>query len=323
VTPRAPEPHSRWRLREKVDQLAASYDTAAAAIDAFVRAAQDYDAHSARPGAAARLRLRARQMAGSRGWLRVFWFIATLLLAGAFLAWISLAIVRRFIPGPVPVVLAAAPGVLVALTLGGTAAGLTRAPLRNGSRSWSFAIALAGCAAWVAIWLIGVAGVETWFGVGTAVLSAAVTGAAFLAASQPTAQPPELDPAPPRPSRPPRRLLARQQTAQKRMRGHEERWSRAAHACGRAAGGSAPAEEALNRLLSTGTLGELPVQDLDAFHVQMLTTLLRYQPGPLVARLRAAGKRLLPTPAQSIGADLRHRAAAGGTGRRRLIGDRD
>jgi hypothetical protein len=282
-----------------VDQLAVSYDTAAAAIDAFACAAQDYDPHSARPGAAARLRLRAGRIAGSHGWLRVFWFIATLLMAGAFLAWISLAIVRRFIPGPAPVVLAAAPGALVALTLGGTAAGLTRAPLRTGSRSWTFAIALAGCAAWVAIWLIGVAGVQIWFGVGTAVLSAAVTGAAFLAASQPSPQSPEPDPAPPRPPRPPRRLLARQQTARKRLRGHEERWSRAAHACGRAASGSAPAADALNRLLSTGTLGELPVQNLDAFHIQMLTTLLRYQPGPLVGRLRAAGERLLPTPTQS------------------------
>jgi hypothetical protein len=300
VTPRASEPHSRWRLRASLDRLAVSYDAATEAIDAFARAAQDYDPHSARPGAAARLRAGVRQMAGNRGWLRVFWFTATLLLASAFLVWISLAIVRRFIPGPVPVVLASAPGVLVALALSGTAAGLTRAPLRNGSRFWPFAIALAGCAAWVATWLLGVAGVEPWFGVGTAVLSAAVTSAAFLAASQPAPQPTGRDPAPARPPHPPRRLLAHQQTAQQRLRGHEERWSSAAHACGLAAGGSAPAEEALNRLLSTGTLGELPVQDVDTFHTQMLTTLVRYQPGPLAARLRAASERLLPTPAQSI-----------------------
>lgn len=300
MTPRAPEPHSRWRLREKLDHLAVSYDAATEAIDTFARATQDYDPYSARPGAAARLRAGLRQIADSRGWLRVFWFTATLLLASAFLAWISLAIVRRFIPGPVPVVLAAAPGALVALTLGGTAAGVARAPLRNGSRFWPFAIALAGCAAWVATWLIGVAGVEIWFGVGTAVLSAAVTGAAFLAASQSEPRPTGRDPVRARPPRPPRRLLAHQRAAQQRLRGHEERWSSAAHTCGLAADGSAPAEEALNRLLSTGTLGELPVQDVDTFHIQMLTTLLRYQPGPLVARLRAASERLLPTPAQSI-----------------------
>jgi len=197
-------------------------------------------------------------------------------------------------------VLAAAPGALVTLTLGGTAAGLVRAPFRVGSRSWPFAIALAGCAAWVATWLIGVASLATWFAIATAVLSAAVAGTAFLAASQPAAAPPRHVLTRVRPPRPPRRLLARQRVAQKRLRRHADRWSSAAHACGLAVGGSPPVVAALNRLLSEGAPAELPVQDTDAFHMQILTTLVRYQPGLLGARLRAASARLLPHQAQSI-----------------------
>jgi hypothetical protein len=300
VTAPASEPHSRWRLRERLDRLAVSYDAAARGIDIFTRAAQGYDPRAARPGTWDRLRSAAHRVSGGRGWARVLWFAATLLLTGSFLAWISLAIVRQFIPAPVPVVLAAAPGVLVTLTLGGTAAGLVRGPFGARARSWPFAIALVGCAAWVATWLIGVAGLEAWFATAAAVLSAAVAGAAFLAASQPAAAPPVHVPARVRQARPPRRLLARQWFAQKRLRRHADRWSSAAHACGRAIGGSPSVEAALNRLLSAGTLGELPVQDINAFHLQILTTLTRYQPGPLEARLRAAGTRLLPHQAQSI-----------------------
>jgi hypothetical protein len=315
------EPHSRWRLREKLDRLGESYDAAAEAIDAFARAAQDYDSHSAQPGAAARLRAAARRVAGSRCWPGTFWFAATLLLVGSFLAWISLAILRRFIPDPIPVALAAAPGVLVTLTLGGTAARLahspfprragsswetrspqheTRTPTTAAGRAWPFAIALTGCAAWIAAWLIGVAGVAAWFAIGTAVLSASVTGAAFVAASQPAMRQAGRNLARARPAAPSRRLLASQQTAEQRLRRHAAQWSSATHAGGLAAAGSAPVEAALNQLLTTGTLGDMPVQDMDAFHTQMLTTLLRFQPDPLRARLRAASERLPPYPTQPI-----------------------
>lgn len=299
MTAPAPAPYSRWRLREGLDRLAVSYDAAAQAIDTLTRAAQGYDPHSAPDGAMDRLRSAVRRVAGRRGWARVLWFAATLLLTGSFLAWISLAIVRRFIPGPVPIALAVVPGVLATLTLAGTA-GLVRVPFRAGSRSWPFAIALAGCAAWMATWLIGVAGLATWFATAAAVLSAAVAGAAFLAASRPAASPSRHIPIRVRPARPRRRLLARQRAAQKRLCRHADRWSHAAHACGLAVGGSPPVEVALNRLLTAGTLGELPVQDVNAFHMQILTTLVRYHPGPLHARLRAASDRLVPSPARSI-----------------------
>jgi hypothetical protein len=299
MTSRAPEPHSRWRLREKLDRLAVSYDAAAEAIDAFARAARDYDPDQARPALAARVRTAIRRIAGSHGWPRIIWFIATLLLAGSFMAWISLAITRRFIPGPIPAALAVAPGVLVTLTLAGTAAALAGTPPRQGYRSWPFAIALAGCAAWVVTWLIGVASVTAWFAAGTAVLAAAVTGAAFLVASQLTARPPSSHPVRSR-SRPPRRLLARQQAAQKRLRGHAAQWSSAAHACGRAVGVSTEAGGAMNTLLSTGSLGEIPGPDMDAFHIQVLTTLLRYEPDSLRVRLQAASERLRPEPVYSI-----------------------
>lgn len=300
MTVPATEPYSRWRLRESLDRLAVSYDATARAIDTFTRAAQGYDPHSTRRGAADRLRSAADWMTSRRDWARILWFAATLLLTGSFLVWISPAIVRRFIPGPVPVVLAAAPGLLVTLTLAGTAAGLARAPFRTGSRSWLFAIALTGWAGWVATWLIGVADLAVWFATAAAVLSAAVAGAAFLAASQSAAAPARHVLTRVRPAQPPRRLLARQRAAQKRLRRHAGRWSIAAHACGLAVGGSPLAVAALNRLLSEGVPGELPVQDTDAFPIQLLTTLVRYQPDPLGARLRAASARLLPFQAQSI-----------------------
>jgi hypothetical protein len=299
VTAPIPAPYSRWRLRESADRLAVSYDAAAQAIDTFTRAAQGYDPHSAPDGAMHRLRSAVSRVAGHRGWTRVLWFAATLLLTGSFLAWVSLAIVRRFIPGPVPLVLAVVPGVLATLTLAGTA-GLVRAPFRAGPRSWPFAIALAGCAAWLATWLIGVAGLATWYATAAAMLSAAVAGAAFLAASRPAASSSRHIPIRDRPAKPRRRLLARQRAAQKRLHRHADRWSHAAHACGLAVGESPPVEVALNRLLTGGTLGELPVKDVSAFHMQILTTLVRYQPGPLDVRLRTASDRLVRSPGQSI-----------------------
>src|SRR5581483_9253503 len=207
MTASATEPYSRWRLRESLDRLAVSYDATARAIDTFTRATHGYDPHSTRRGAADRLRSAADWVAGRRGWARIAWFAATLLLTGSFLAWISLAIARRFVPGPVPVVLAVAPGVLVTLTLGGTAHALARAPSRTGARSWLFSIALAGWTGWMATWLIGVDDLVVWFAVATAVLSAAVAGAAFLAASQPASTPPRPVLTRVRPARPPRRLL--------------------------------------------------------------------------------------------------------------------
>jgi len=118
MTPRAPEPHSRWRLRERLDRLAVSYDAAAGAIDVFARAVQDYDPDRARPALTARVRAAIRRLAGTHGWPRIIWFTATLLLAGSFLAWISLAIVRRFVLGPVPAGPAAVPGVLPPVRIG-------------------------------------------------------------------------------------------------------------------------------------------------------------------------------------------------------------
>jgi hypothetical protein len=299
MTPRAPEPHSRWRLRERLDRLAVSYDAAAGAIDVFARAVQDYDPDRARPALTARVRAAIRRLAGTHGWPRIIWFTATLLLAGSFLAWISLAIVRRFVLGPVPAGPAAVPGVLVTLTLAGTAAALAGAPSYRGYRSWPFAIALAGCAAWVATWLIGVVGAAAWFAAITAVLAAAVTGAAFLVASQLPARPPGSYPTRAR-SRPPRRLLARQRAAQQQLRGHAARWSGAAHACGLALGGSAEAEDAMNQLLTTGSLSEMTGLGLEVFHIQVLTTLLRYQPDALRVRLQAASERLQADPVYSI-----------------------
>jgi hypothetical protein len=321
------EPHSRWRLRDRLDRLAKSYDAAASAIDAFTRAAQGYDPCTPRTRTAARLWATTRRQTTRRAWSRILWFTATLLLAGFLLAWISLDIMREFIPGPVPTALAAAPGLLLTLALGGTAI-LGSAPVpaerrswRNTQhsrevrvgpaldpvRSWPFAITLTGCAAWITTWLAGVAAIPVWFALTTGILSSAVTGAAFLAAGRATTPraDTELDHEPRLPA-PSRRLLARQQTAQRRLREHAGLWSSAAHACGLTASGSAEAAVALNRLLTTGELGDLPGEGLDAFHTQMLVTLYRQQPGPLNAQLGAASARLLPQRYQLLPATDRN-----------------
>lgn len=316
------EPHARWKLRKSLDELADSYDAAAAAIDAFTRAAHGYDPAMPRPGAIARLRAAMHHGVARRGWARTLWFAATFLLAASFLGWISQQIMRQFIPGPIPAALALAPGVLLALALGGTARLLADgrysargrflrqaspprppagSPVSAAGRPWLFAVVLSGCAAWIATWLIGVADIPVGPAVACAALSAAVGAAAFVAAGLPApteaAGPPVRDP---RPGAPPRRLLAREQAAQQGLREHARQWSTVARACGLALEGSMEAEAALNRLLSTGELGDMPAEGLDTFHTQMLVTLLRYAPDTLRTPLRAASQRLLPNGKQPL-----------------------
>jgi hypothetical protein len=321
MTSRPAEPHTRWRLRTSLDELADSYDSAAAAIDAFTRTAHGYDPALLRPGAVARLRAAVRRGVARRGWARTLWFAATFLLAASFLGWISQEILRRFIPGSIPAVLATTPGVLLSLALGGTARLLADGsffagapgpqqtlprrsaggPGRDAGRVWLFVVVLTGCAAWIATWLIGVAGIPAWPAVACAALSAAVGAAAFVAAG--LTGPPQAGAYPVpglRPGAPPRRLRAREETAQQRLREHARQWSTVARACGLALGGSAEAEGALNRLLSTGQLGDIPAEGMDTFHTQVLVTLLRYEPDRLRAQLRAASQRLLPDGTQPL-----------------------
>lgn len=328
MTSQQPEPHIRWRLRESLDDLALSYDSAASAIDAFIRSAYAFDPTTPRPGAVARFRTATCRGVARHGWSRILWFAATLLLASWFLGWISVGILRRFIPGPIPSGLAVAPGVLLTLAVAGTAALLVSTPLSDAARrpqepsfswpppdgpvpgSWRIcllAVVLAGCAAWITTWLVGVAGIPVWFAVTAAALSAAVMAAAFAAAGRPAMSKASTGAARgPGPARPPRRLLARQQAAQQRLRGHARQWSSVAHACGLTLGGSAEGESALNRLLNTGELGDMPAEGLNTFHTQMLVTLLRYQPSPLMAQLRTASQRLLPDEIQPLPATDRN-----------------
>lgn len=323
MTARQPQPHSRWKLRDSTDRLAHSYDAAATAIDAFMRASEGYDPYAPRPNAAARIRDAARQV-GSRRWARLLWLTAILLMAGFLLAWISRAILLEFMPGPVPAAAAVAPGLLLALSVGCTAL-LAGAPAASAARSrrytqsqptalasparsiavgWPFLVSLAGCAVWVTVWLAEVVIIPVWSAATTGIVSSAVTGAALLTASRPLTSRPSTGPARTAgPAAPPRRLLARQQTAQKRLRAHTGLWSSAAQACGLAFSGSAGAVEALNHLLATGELGAIPGEEMDAFHTQLLVTLRQHQPGPLGDRLGVASARLTPPAHQLLPAD--------------------
>lgn len=309
MTAPQPEPHSRWRLKDSVERLATSYDAASVAVDAFARSALAYDPLMPRTTVRATFRAARRHWVARRGWPRAFWFVATAVLAGAFMAWISLRILRHFIPGTPPAVLAMVPGVLLTLTLAGTAA-LTAGPvarpvprrssLRRRPPVWPavlFAMPLVGCAAWVTIWLTSTEGIAAWAALPTAALSVGLTGAALLAACQPA---PPCTVATPlavcRPTPPPRRLLAQQRNAQERLRGHARNWSTAAHRCGVAVDGSAEAQMTLMRLL-TNDIADMPLGEIGAFHTQILTALFRYRPDPLSIRLHNASRRLLPREA--------------------------
>jgi hypothetical protein len=299
------EPHSRWRLNENLHGLAASYDAADLAIDAFTRSSWRYDPR--RPPLTATLREGARSLIVRHGYPSTAWFAATCVLACASMAWISRLSLRKLLPDGVPAVVAMAPGVLLALALGGTAAlaaGTIAAIRRDPSRErphgvWPgllFAISLIAAVAWIATWLSSETGVTAWIAFGAAALAAGTTGAAFLAASLPS----QTRAAVPRPTirvpaaLPSRRLLSRQRNAQEQLRGHTRNWGMAAQQCALAISGSATAEVALARLLTGGELGDLLTEDMENVHTQMLTALFRYRPGPLQARLQEASRRLLP-----------------------------
>jgi hypothetical protein len=306
-----PEPHSRWRLRESLDLLAVTYDAAETAIDAFAGRAAGYDPLAAPPRAGVRLRTAAARWAASRGLPVVFWFAAAASAAGVFMAWVSLRVIRHFIPAGPPAMLAVVPGLLLTSALAGTAA-LTAARLAaRGTEPGSWvpvrraaillAVAVIACVAWIALWLVSLAGMAAWIALIAAALAVSALAVTFVAASAP--RPPQAGSPLPgaSPGRPPRRLLDQQRSAQKRLRQHARRWSRAARQCGVAVGGTAAAEAALARLLTSGDLGNLPVTGMDVFHTQILTTLGRYRPDPLGARLRDTSRRLVADPPAQSG----------------------
>jgi hypothetical protein len=314
MTALPPGPHSRWRLVDAVDRLAVSYDLAAIAIDAFVRAARGYDPLTPRP------RLRARLSAGllewirARGWPQTAWLVTTAVLTGSFMAWVSLRLLRQLSPVALPPAVAAIPGILLTLALAGAAALLAaswppeRSPHGRRRVTWPallLALAAVACVIWLVTWLVSQAGMTGWLALLAAVLAVGVAALTFLAASVP-ARP---DPAPAGASqvslpgghvgnRVPRQLLARQRTAQEALRGHARQWSRAARQCGVAVGGCAEAQAALARLVTGGSLGELPPDGLEPFHAQLLGTLARYRLDPLSACLRETSQRLLPEAAR-------------------------
>ena len=306
------EPYSRWRLKDTIDRLAGTYDEAASAVDAFSRSAFGYDPMVPRPTVRARMRASLGAWVARRGWPRATWFMATAILAAGFMAWISVRIVRHLVSGTPPVTVAAVPGLLLTLALIGTAVltagGLPR-PLPRPGRpagwpppAWPRALfggSLAGCAAWVTIWLTSTAGVNVRAALPVGVVSVVLTGAVLLIACR--AIPPARTagvPAVRRPAPAPRRLLAQQRRAQELLRGHVREWSIAAHQCGAAMEGSAEAEAVLLWLLADGAADQ-PLTGVGVFHAQLLGSLSRYRPDPLRLRLHEASRNLLPYATRS------------------------
>lgn len=312
MTALPPEPHSRWRLVDAVDRLAVSYDSATMAIDAFVRSARGYDPLAPRPRLRTRFRAAVRGWIAARGWPQTAWLVTTALLAGSFMAWVSLRLLRPLSPGALPAAVAALPGILLTLALAGAAVLVAaswpaaRSPHARRRAGWpALLLALSAVASvtWLTAWLVSQAGMTGWIALVAAVLAVSVTAFTFLAASMPASS--GLGPAPAGESPAslpaghlsepvPRQLLGRQRSAQESLRGHARQWSSAARQCGVALGGCADAQAALARLLTDGTLGELPPDGLEVFHAQILGTLSRFRPDPLSARLQETSQRLLP-----------------------------
>src|ERR1700759_651772 len=110
-------PHSRWRVRENITQLATSHDEATKAISELHTAA-DIHRDRIRATGPGRARLWPR-MAMRLDWPRVIWFGLVLLALTLLLGWISARLVTHLVPAPI--FAAILPGILLAAAAGGAA----------------------------------------------------------------------------------------------------------------------------------------------------------------------------------------------------------
>ena len=274
--------HSRWRLQESVDQLAASHDDAARAVAALARSAVGYGAATPQPALGPRL-------AGRRGGPRTAWLGVTALGTALFLAWLSDRLVRHL--AAAPVAMAVLPGVLLSLALAVTAAhaaspgehapALVPAPV---VLPWVlFAAATAGSVAWIALALAVTAGVAPWTAVACGAALACGVAAGMLALARPVL--PALVVVPQ--ARPvPRRLRAQLRRAERRLRKHARQWNQAAQQYGVALAEASPAAGALARLLADDA--NLSLDGVEPYDILILTALRRYRPVLLAERLEDA-----------------------------------
>lgn len=295
----APAPHSRWLVRENVNQLAASHAEAAKAISALSTAA---DIHRDRTFAIRRVRPPLRQrMAMRRDWPQIIWFCLVLSAMALFLGWVSGRLVARL--APAPVFAAVLPGVLLAAATGGAARFATHSIKQRDGVGLAgilpflspLAIASAGVATWVSLWLVLTSGTRAWTAVVFALCLALTTAVALMtcsylggppvgasaiqAASTPVAR------------RPPRRLLARHRRARSRLDAHTRRWMTAAHRYAVTIPRPSQPKEILASLLADGA-EPLPIDGLDPFDAMILCGLRNYHPAVLAADLSAASAKL-------------------------------
>lgn len=292
-------PHSRWLVRENVNQLAASHAEAAKAISALHTAA---DIHRDRTCAIRRVRPPLRQrMAMRRDWPQVIWFCLVLSATALFLGWISGRLVARLVPAPV--FAAVLPGVLLAAATGGAARFATHSiKQRNGVGLAGIlpflsplATASAGVATWVSLWLVLTSGTPAWTAVVFALCLALTIAVALMTCSYlggPPVGASAIQAAnTPVARRPPRRLLARHRRARSRLDAHTRRWMTAAHRYAVTIPRPSQPKEILASLLADG-VEPLPMDGLDPFDVMILCGLRDYHPAVLAADLSVASAKL-------------------------------
>lgn len=295
-----PLPHSRWLVRENVNQLAVSHAAAAEAISALHTAA---DIHRGRSRAIRQPRLSMRQrMAMRQDWPQVIWFWLVLLATTLFLCWVSARLVARLVPAPVFAALL--PGVLLAAATGEAARFATHSIKRRSKVGLAeillfllpLVAASAGDATWLSLWLVVTSSTPPWAAVVFALcLSLAI--AVALTTSSYLGEPPTGDIAIQAVGgavtrRPPRRLLTRHRRARSRLENHTRRWMAAAHRYAVTIPGPGHPKEILASLLSDN-VDRLPLAGLDPFDTMILCGLRDYHPSELAADFNAASAKLV------------------------------
>ena len=294
-----PVPHSRWFVREDVNRLAASHAKTAEAISALHTAA---DIHRDRGLAMRPVRPPFRQrMAMRRDWPQVIWFCLVLLGATLFLGWVSARLVARL--APVPVFVAALPGVLLAAAAGGAARFGTHSIKRRRNIGPAgilpslipLTAASAGVAAWVSLWLVVTSDTPAWTAVVFALCLTLAVAVALMTSSYLGGPPAEYI-APRATSasvaRPhPRRLRTRHRRARSRLDDHTRQWTAAVHRYAMTIPGIGHPEKVLASLLADD-IERLPLDGLDPFDAMILCGLRDYHPAALAADLSVASAKL-------------------------------
>jgi hypothetical protein len=295
-----PVPHSRWLVRENVNQLATSHAAAAEAISALHTAE---DIHRDRNRAIRRVRPPLRQrLAMRRDWPQVIWFCLVLLALALFLGWVSARLVARLVPAPVFV--AVLPGALLAAATGGAARFATHSiKHRDGVVPAGIlpylaplTAASAVVAAWVSLWLVLTSGTPALAAVVFALGLTLAVAVALMTCSY-LGGPPTVDSeiqavGTPVTRRPPRHLLARHRRARSRLDAHTRRWTTAAHRYAVTIGGQGHPKAILASLLADDA-ERLPLDDLDPFDAMILCGLRDYHPAALAADLSVASAKLV------------------------------